>query len=369
MNRLELINLFLKLAALPSPSGKEGPVANFIGQFLNAGGWQVKYLRDGTKNDSDSGNVLASLAGGDHKVLLCAHMDTVQADQEIVKPKFKHGVFSSDGSTILGADNKAGVVLLLALAQGLTQLPSRPTVYLLFTTREEKGKMGSSLVGLGSLGLDLILNVDGGKPPGTIDVAALGQKVFKVCVLGKAAHAALQPEKGIHAIKIAAEIVLETKMGRNLHGDVVNLGKIEGGTQTNVIPGEAVLWGEARSFDKKRLKDLLVDIKSRAQKIAKKYGARIKFEILTEAGVPVWETKDGVKFQEILAQAAQTCALKPVFSQMPASSDANYLAQWGIPTFNINRGGKNSHSVSESITVSEMVKIGQFLQQIILSMI
>ncbi len=350
-------DLFLKLVKIPSPSGHEQVVAKFLVNYLDKLGWKAQ--------KDKWGNVVATLTAPGKRVLLASHMDTVQKPGQLIKPMFRAGKFTSDGTTILGADNKAGIIVLLEVARELINNPIGVEVVLVFTIREEAGEMGSSLLDLADINPDYIVNVDGGKTPGTIDVRALGQTVFEIKVLGKAAHAAINPEKGIHAIKVASEIVTHLEMGKTSQGEVVNIGQVSGGIQTNVIPDEVMLKGEVRAFDQAKINLLFTKVKNMAKAIALKYGAQTHIQMISKIGVPVWEEKDGQELVEFAKAAAKKLGLKFIKSEMWGSSDANYLSQHGVPTISVNRGGKNPHSASESISLREMVETKSFLSAIL----
>ena len=341
-------DLFITLVKIPSPSGGEQAMREFISDFLN----KLK-----VKSSTDSaGNLLADLGGTGKRILMVAHMDTVQKPGEIVTPKFKNGTYFGDGSTILGADNKAGVAILLTLAKELSQMRVRPKIYFAFTTNEEVGRMGSSQLNLKKIEPDFIINVDGNKSPGVVDVQGLGQTVFELEIKGKSAHAALEPGKGIHAIKMAARIVTSLKMGKFADGSTLNIGQINGGTSTNVVPDKVSLKGEARAFSDIRLEEILLKVSRISKTMVKTF---------PDYGVPVWDKSKDSSLVNVCKAAAKKAGVKFRIEAMLASSDANYLARYGVPTINVNRGGANPHSYSESITLDEMEKTKEFLAKII----
>ena len=350
-------DLFLKLVKISSPSGHESEMAGLVSDRLRGLGWKVE-------NDL-FGNVSAKLPGRARRVLLVAHMDTVQRAGERINPTDEDGTFKSDGATILGADNKAGVAVLLKVAEDLGSLAERPTVWLAFTVREEAGEMGSAKLDVKVMDPEVIVNVDGGKTPGVVDYRALGQRVFEITVIGRAAHAAMEPEKGVHAIRLAAEMVGRLRMGRQSNGDTLNIGRISGGEATNVIPNQVVVVGEMRSFSELRMVRTWGKMQGMASKVAKKYGGTAVVKELGGVGAPAWSGRQLKTWTKIFKRAATRSGVKFVYSQMLASSDANCLAKHGIPTFSLNRGGKNPHSVSESITLKELEDTKRFIMAIL----
>ena len=118
----------------------------------------------------------------EHPIVFVAHMDTVQKTDEIVHPQFNGKRFISDGTTILGADNKASIAVLLILAHEIFRSKKQSRVVLIFTTREELGTMGSSALSLTRFQPKLICNIDGSSRIGTIDYRSYGQLIFSLTV-------------------------------------------------------------------------------------------------------------------------------------------------------------------------------------------
>lgn len=353
---MSIKELFITLVKIPSPSGHEQGVSKWVAGYLNKLGVDFEIIE---------GNVVAQIPGDGPSIVLVAHMDTVQKVGDKIVPIWNGTGFKSGGKTILGADNKAGVAVLLSLIKDLTGLKAKPKVIAAFTTKEEAGKMGSWLIPISKYKPTLILNVDGGKSVGTIDVKALGQVVFEIEVIGKAAHASLNPEKGIHAIKIAAEIITKINIGRRAGGDVVNIGFISGGGATNVVTEQTLLRGELRSFTKAGLQKMQNSLKNLCKMQEFKHGAKVIYKELPEVGMPVWEETKSVKWLTVFKKAAKKADVKFKTSVMYASSDANPLSKHGVATYSINRGGKNPHSFSESITLAEMKKAKSFIMEIL----
>ncbi len=352
---MNIKTLFLELVKIPSPSGQEGVVREFVQDFLAQNNIQSEIVK---------GNLVARVPGSNLKIMLVAHLDTVQKVGEIVNPVVTDDIIKSDGKTILGADNKAGVAILLKVAEEIITIEKHPDIYLVFTANEEAGRMTALDLPLKEMKIDLVLNVDGGKPPGTIDVEALGQEVFEIEVLGKAAHAATEPEKGKNALIAAINIVNMLKIGKETKGDTLNIGKLLCDGATNVVPNKAIIKGEVRSFTNSGIQKALVNIKKSCV-IASKLGVEINFKVLEGVGVPVWEKAKINKWKEIISKAALKCGLKFKEEKMFACSDANALAKSGVPTFSINRGGKNPHSHEELITTEEMEDTIQFIKVIL----
>jgi len=346
-------DLFIKLIKIASPSGQEKPVRDFL---------ETYFKQLGTKTSKYKGNLMINLPGKGKTILLTAHMDTVQKVGEFVKPNIdNNGIIKSDGKTILGADNKAGVAILLKVAEAIIKLKTHSNLWFAFTANEEAGRMTSIDLPVEKLGAELILNIDGGKVPGTVDIEALGQVVFEIDVLGKSAHAAVEPEKGINALIAAAELISLIKIGKKQNGDTLNIGMINSDGVTNVVPDRVWMKGEIRSFTKLGINNALLYIHLCFKKVEQNHGVKMRLKILKNQGTPVWEKTSSNNWRDLLRAAALKSNLVYKEDKMYACSDANPLALSGVPTYSINRGGKDSHSNKESITVQEMEDTKRFI--------
>ena len=250
IDRERLMQTFLELVVIPSPSGEEQVVAAAITRRLEALGLRVE--------TDEAGNLLARVPGrgGDaaqEPLLVTAHMDTV-VPCDPVSPVLREGVIYSDGTSILGADDKAGVAAILEVLAALaeSQVAHRP-LEILFTVSEEKGLRGAKAFDVGRLRASMGIGLDAGGPQGTIVQSAPSQDSLAVEVHGRAAHAGARPEEGINAIRVAAEAIAAMPLGRIDDETTANIGTISGGRATNIIPDLVTLRGEARSRSQAKL--------------------------------------------------------------------------------------------------------------------
>ncbi|MFA6005406.1 MAG: M20/M25/M40 family metallo-hydrolase [Patescibacteria group bacterium] len=351
-----ITEVFMDLVHIPSPSGNEKKVAEYVTQFLKPLGWNTFI--------DDKGNVIARTSHRTVKpVVFVAHMDTVQKPGEIVRPQFDGIHFTSDGTTILGADDKASVAVLLALARSFYESKTEPPVVLIFTTREEAGTMSSSALSFEEINPLFICNVDGSNALGTIDYRSYGQTIFELSIHGKAAHAAIEPEKGVHAISILARIVSGLRMGKS-KSRTLNIGSISGGGATNIVPATASVRGEVRSYRQAMIKSTLDKILQDATRIAKKYGATARLKIV-ENTPPFIGAKSSFAVSRVV-NALKKSGVAPIVQSATYTSDSGYLSASGYPTVTLCKGGLNPHSTSESITLVEMEMLLEIVQKIII---
>lgn len=348
-----LTKIFLGLVKIPSPSGKEKKVAEYIFTFLKQQGLEVTIDQSGQKNYSNTGNVIATLPGRGKKTLFTAHMDTVQLEDQVVKPTFDGITFRSDGSSILGADNKASIAVLLTIATiASSEKRNKPNLQFVFTTREEVGLMGSEFLAIKKLNPSMIFNVDGSSSIGTIDYSSLGHLSFLIEVEGKAAHAAIEPENGIHALTVATKLYSLLKTGKNKDGSTFNIGHIEGGKNTNIVMPNLVMKGEMRAYTESTLKKMWSNVENLASQVQKETGSIIKLKM--GKLIPPFTGSKKSKIVTLAKDAIVSNNIKFHLQAAPYTSDSSYLAQAAIPTITICKGGKHAHTNKESITMREI---------------
>ncbi len=345
--------MFCRLVSTPSPSGQEADVAKLIMHELSRRGVTAK--QDGSKafTNSNSGNVIATIPGGKRRLTFIAHMDTVEVGDRRIKPTVRGGVIRSDGSTILGADNKAGVAPLICALGEIVQMSKRPTVTGIFSTREEQGTMGVGYLPKGNNG-DLVFVLDSEGDVGGFIHKALGSRLFDVEIIGKEAHAALNPEKGANAVKAAGLIITSLKLGRRSHSSILNIGMISGGRKRNIVPGSATLSCGARAFDEKTIRSAINEVDAAAKRACKATGCRYRIRMITDDGAPTFEVNPDSSVVKIARSAAKNLGLKFSISSRMATFEANILAAKGYRPLVMCHGGKLPHSTSEVLKVSDL---------------
>lgn len=347
------------LCATPSPSLREAAVAAKVRAQLEAWGMDVREDDAAATLGGDCGNLVAELPGGRReRVILNAHLDTVPpVPGEPLAPVVEGGVVRANGRQILGADDKAGVAVVLELVRTLRAVPAerRPTLVVVFTVAEELGLKGAHALDVATLRGDLGFVFDGEVPVGEVIAAAVAKAALTLTVRGRRAHAALEPERGVHAIVAAAEVVRAFPLGAQPDGAVANLGRVVGGGASNVIPDEVVLEGEARAFREDRLQALLADVRDGAVAAVAPLGARVEVvhrRLYDGYDVP----EDALAFRWLRSAApAHRLAVRKVASI--GGSDTNVFNQKGLPTVNVGVGMHDIHSVDEWIDVVDLARV------------
>ncbi|MCW6159575.1 MAG: M20/M25/M40 family metallo-hydrolase [Candidatus Micrarchaeales archaeon] len=356
-----MVDLFLNLVKIPSPSGNELAVARYIQNHLKKLGIKSYTDNAGRSVLSNVGNVIAKIGNGNPKLMFVAHMDTVEDGKRIINPIVRNGVIKSDGTTILGSDDKAAVAALLE-AMKVLKNKEIPTTYCVFSLREEKGVMGVNYLDLDK-NIDFVFDVDGSNPPGQFIHTALGNQSFEVQIYGKDAHAAKDPERGRNAIKTAGLIISKLKFGRDKDWNVLNIGTIAGGTRNNVIPGYCVLAGEARATTLKGIDKILLSVEKAATEACRVTKCKYKL-IRRELDVPL-NTPKSAKIIKLAKMASKSVGIKFSLVRIPATIQGCALAAKGYQTLGLSKGGKFPHSKMESIKIKELEKTKRLIVEIV----
>jgi tripeptide aminopeptidase len=342
----QLLDLFLQLVRTPSPSGSERAVADLVLQHLRAAGLEPFEDDSAGQTGAGSGCIHVVVSGGGHgtPILLCAHMDTVTVAGPIM-PMVADGVVRSDGSTILGADDKTAVAVLLALLADLAAQPPAGRVEALFTTCEETGLHGAKAFDMVRTQAAAGFVLDSSGPVGQVIVSAPSQRGITAEFHGVAAHAGIEPERGRSAIAAAARAIAGMQLGRIDEMTTANVGIIRGGAAGNIVPEYCVIEGEARSRDAARL---AAQVQRMLDAIA--LGA-------TEAGVDVTtsvqqEYESFVIAEDALpariaAEALRDMGIEPRFVGTGGGSDVNVFNARGLPSVNLSAGYEKVHTPAE----------------------
>jgi len=342
--------LFLELIAIDAISGNEKAVADYIIQFLTDLGLKPYTDDSAVVTGCNTGNVICKVQGGGDFVLLC-HMDTARPTKN-VQPVFLEDRITSNGSTVLGVDDRAGMsALLFALKKAVTSnIPVRPFT-LVFTTCEETTLLGSQ-----SLVLDPDIKsgfvFDSYLPTGSFVNESCGAVTLSISIHGKASHSGIAPEKGINAIQIATEALSKFPFGRINADTTANIGMIKGGTATNVVPDKVELEGEIRSKDPVIVEREAAAIRRIFEEAADIYGGEAKVDIRWDFKPYHISPQDAEyqRLQEVMTRLGLEA--KPCASW--GGSDANSLNAKGIKTINLGTGAQNPHSNEEFILLADL---------------
>jgi len=370
INKERVVEDFMRLVKIDSPSLHEREIADYLKQKLSELGLDV--MEDGAGRaignscDDQTGNLIATMHGtlsDVPSIMFCAHMDTVEPGRG-VKPVIRDNVIYSDGTTILGGDDKAGIAAIVEMIQVLKeQNIAHGDIEVVFTVAEEGGLRGSKNLDYKLLKskVGFVLDCDG--PAGTIITKAPSQYRIKSTIIGKAAHAGISPEEGVNAIYVASKAISKMKLGRLDSETTANIGVISGGGATNIIPDMVNIEGETRSIDPEKLEKQTDQIVKILETTAQKMGARAVIE--KDLLYPRLYLEESSQAVAVAVQAAKNLGQKPVLVSTGGGSDANILNGFGISTANLGIGMSKVHSTEEFISVDNLVLNARYLVEII----
>jgi tripeptide aminopeptidase len=283
-------------------------------------------------------------------------MDTVVPGKG-VKVQFGNGIFTSDGTTILGSDDKSAIAIILEVMEVIREnnLPC-PPVELVFTVCEEIGLLGAKYLDLSLIDSRFGYILDSTDTEGIVTKAPAANKIF-IDVIGRAAHAGAAPEKGVNAIYAAARAIAGLELGRIDSETTCNLGIITGGMATNIVPEKVAVKGEARSHDPEKLEQVTRKIVSTFEDTARtlQNGDSVpRVTVTVEHDFPnthIPEDHDVV----VLARKAAANLGKTLESKtIGGGADANIFFGKGIAAGVLGTGMTDVHTVNESIALKDM---------------
>lgn len=361
-----LIDLFKQLVLIQGTSLKEHKVAAFIREQLSGLPFDIIEDRAGEKLGGTTGNLIVvphHVNRAEPVDVFMAHMDTVR-DTSVIKVVETGGKLQSDGTSQLGADNRAGVALVMDLLSEWERWKSESRNYIaVFSIAEEIGLKGAGELDLSGFNVRAVWVFDSAKRPGAYIKECVGNYEFTATFKGKAAHSAVNPEAGISAIKVAAEAVSKYRIGRLADMTTINIGSIHGGMATNVVAPECVVQGEVRAVDDDEILRLLKETRDLFESVAASYGAGVEFKTVRDFGP--YAHSDGSTMVHRIEKALGDAGLAVNPLRYTGGSDANVLNSRGFPAINIGIGAQNPHADDEFILIEDLIASSRVIRNLI----
>jgi tripeptide aminopeptidase len=330
-------------------------------------GFEVTEDDSWKKAEGNTGNIYGYLKGNLPKtpLILSAHMDTVAPVGSVIKPQLVDGIIKSDGTTILSADDKAGItVIMMGLKAVRDKNLDHGDIEVVFTACEEIGLLGSKNLDVSKLKGKIAYVFDSSGDMGVIITKAPGQTSLEFKIHGKPAHAGVEPEKGISAIKVASEAITKMALGRIDEETTANIGVINGGTATNIVPDLVVFKGEARSRNEDKLKAQGNGMIDAVKTTVESYGAT--FDYNRVEAYSAYTLNGNEEIARKLISAMEKVGIKGELGATGGGSDANIFNGHGIPSVNIAVGYSKPHSNEEEVPVDCIIKLAEIVESLII---
>ncbi|MFI5358474.1 MAG: M20/M25/M40 family metallo-hydrolase [Halanaerobiales bacterium] len=355
INREKTVELFLELVQIDSIPREERMLADRIIELAGTLGLDIKEDETAEKIDGNAGNLIISVPGDETQaaVLLSAHLDRVEPGKGI-KPVIKGEYIESSGDTVLAGDDLIGVTAIMEAIRILkeNQLEHRP-FKVIFSVAEEIGLLGAKNLDPEELsGLKYGFVLDGDGEIGTIINQGPAQIKYNMEIRGRAAHAGMEPERGINAIKMASAIISRLKTGRIDEETTANIGVIKGGMATNIVPDLVELEGEVRSHSPEKITAYQEEMMKIIEEVSRKYQVNVScdFQKLYD-GFAISTEDDIIKFTE---KINEEIGVESKFVKSGGGSDANIFNGLGLTTLNLGVGMENVHSREERVKIANL---------------
>jgi len=363
INPARIKDEFLDLASISSLSRREGAIARRLESILKGMGASVEVDDAGEKVGGETGNLLARFTGtkdGAPPFLLSAHMDTV-GPAEKIHLVVEGDIVRTDRSTVLGGDDKAGIVAIFEAIRALREgnIP-HGDIEVVLSICEESGLLGAKHFDTSRIRATrgLVLDVDG---VCELITRAPAANRLSFTVTGLEAHAGVCPERGMSAIQIASEAIAGMQLGRVDGETTANLGLIQGGLATNIVPTRVVVHGETRSLDVAKLESQTQHMRGRFEEAAARHSLRLdngehraRVDVTVERQYEPLHIADSAPVVALVAGAARGLGWPFKTRATGGGSDANVYATRGVEVANLACGMRDIHTVNEWVDLKDI---------------
>ncbi len=374
INQERIKNLLLDLVTTDSISRKEREVALKLQKIMQDIGAEVTIDGAGEAVGGNTGNVICRIAGNNPSappLFLAAHMDTV-VPGEGVKPIIEGNIIRTDGTTVLGGDDKSGCAVIVEAVRAIKEnnIP-HGDIEAVFTICEEVGLLGAKFLDVTALKskYGIVLDSD---DPGFLFTKAPAADHMEWTIYGLEAHAGVAPDQGISAIKIAGEALAKMKLGKIDHETVANIGYIQGGGPTNVVPNKTVLRGEARSLQEAKLDAQTRHMDECLHEAASKYSVTVdgvtttaRVESHIERSYDIMDVPEDHPVVQLVMRAAHNLNYNVQSLEMMGGCDANALNRKGLMCANLGSGMRAIHTVNEWLDVRDLYRSAEMVLEVV----
>ncbi|MBH51557.1 MAG: hypothetical protein CL785_00170 [Chloroflexi bacterium] len=354
-NRSRLIETFCEIVRIDSPSGEEQDISDDLSKRFRDLGLNVSL--------DAHGNIIAS-DNDTPTIVLSVHMDTVEPGRGI-NPIISSEIIETDGTTILGGDCKAGIAAIIECLQTLKENNiSRPSLQIVVTRGEELGLDGAKNLDFSLIKGDQVIVFDGGGAVSNVTIATPTYTSFDISVTGRSAHAGVEPQKGLSAIKILSGIIHELPQGRINNNTTFNIGIINGGSVVNAVPEFAQCSGEFRSRDQADIEHLHAVLEL-GLKNAREMHPDALIECETEIKFYSYELDEETPVVSRLIHALQNLQIEPKVGASGGGTDANVFNLNKCEAVVVGTGTHGMHTKREYVVIEEMIQASNVCQYLL----
>ncbi|ETT59393.1 hypothetical protein C173_29496 [Paenibacillus sp. FSL R7-277] len=363
-----LIHEFMELVQIDSETRNERQIADVLKEKFSSLGLTAVEDDSQERTGHGAGNLFVTWPADSGvsapKLLFTCHMDTVVPGQKIKPALGEDGWIRSDGSTILGADDKAGLAALFEAIRVIQEqkLP-HGQIQFVITAGEESGLMGARAMDPAHLDADMGFALDSNGEVGAIAIAAPAQAKVTMQIFGKSAHAGVNPEDGISAIQVASKAISAMKLGRIDNETTANIGKFAGGGPTNVVCDHVQLDAEARSIVQEKVELQIASMREALETTARDHGAQSEFR--SEMIYPAFSFNGNDPVVQLADRAITSLGLTTRLFASGGGSDANVFNGLNVPVVNLAVGYEDIHTTQERIKAADIVKVAGLVVAIV----
>lgn len=364
-----LVKHFMELVQIDSETKNERAICDALKYQFESLGLQVEEDDTSAATGHEAGNLIVNWPAtegqeGAKRLFFTSHMDTVAPGNGIKPQLGQDGYIRSDGTTILGSDDKAGLAAMFEAIR-LIQESNIPhgSIQFIITVGEEFGLVGAKAMDSNRLQADFGYALDSNGEIGEIAVAAPTQAEITMEVFGKSAHAGVNPEDGISAIQVASKAISRMSLGRIDHETTANIGKFEGGGATNIVCDYVKLHAEARSIVQHKVEAQVRAMKEALDTAAAECGSKAEFH--SNIVYPAFQFTEQDAVVQLAQRAVESIGATARLFYSGGGSDANIFNGMGVPTVNLSVGYVDIHTTKERIHVSDLIKTSELVVAII----
>ncbi len=365
MSQPAIVEEFLELVRLNVNSKRERAIADALAAKLRALGFTVREDDTGAKIGGDAGNLIARLDGDPAfpPILFSAHMDRVENHGRI-EPQVDGDLIRSDGTSILGADDVSGLCAIMdGVRRVLAEGAPHGDIEVVFSVAEEIGLLGARYLDYSALKSKMAYVIDAGGSVNAITNQAPTQSRITVKVHGKSAHAGVEPEKGLNAIKVAAAALARVREGRLSPATTANFGVIHAGQATNIVCDYVEIKAEARSREPRELESYLAEMKGVFAGVAAEFGTAIDVE--TSLEYSTYRVDENEEVIRLAGRAMKNLGMTPEIVASGGGSDGNYFNQHGLTAVGLCPGYVGVHTPAEKQSIAKLTQCAQLVAEII----